>query len=487
MSVGASHAGRSLERAWRLVAAIAGVSCISLVIAAQGHLGWEYARPPLWEGLLLLSAIVLSLIGVRRLLRRLDSTRGEARFLLVIFVLFVVSRAAALRLIPSLPVSDFDSYVGLAREFAKCGPLPADREYFFAWGYSLFLAPIFRIAGDSFVVAKVLNVVLGAVAMPLIYAFALPAGVGVARASIVLYLLWPAQCFFTPVLASEHLALALVCGALALLRFEPARVWAGAGALLGCATAVRPALGVLAAAFSLLLLLGECGAKRRLVRFVALWCGLTLTLGGYLIVLKSLYGRAPESVAHWNLMVGLNVEAQGRWNAKDSEWFFALPPDERRGAALAQIRERLGQSPLTLARLAIKKQKLLWADNYYGLFWASQALAPGLAADRLNAWRPHLYAAGQIAHMVALALAATALLRVVRDGAPSTTRIAITLVLSGAILHGVFETQSRYSHVFAVGGIVLVASVIAPRSTGPNAAPAPQPPNSDHAARAQAR
>jgi hypothetical protein len=379
---------------------------------------------------------------------------------------FVLSRLAVIALVPTEPVSDFRSYYSLAGLMAEGEPLPSPEQslLFFSWGYPLALAPWFALLGKSVLLAQLLNVAAGAVAVLLLYPLARHVGgPGVGRCAALLFVFWPAQLFLTPVLASEHLSLVLSLAYLLCViavingsRKAGAAVLAGVCVGLGCA--VRPALGITVPIGLMLIGFGTGARWRRLVFMGLLLAGFAGAQGGYRGLLAKVYQRTPPTVAWWNLLAGTNQEKRGMWNEEDADKFFAFPTlEESNRFARREIYRRVTSDPIGNLNLIRRKLKLLWGDNYYGVYWSTRKLGESQTSAWLSPHLGRLFAWSQVCHLAALALCAFGVLRFARHPHGYAATLLLMLILSGTALHAVFEAQSRYSYVFSIGMLVFAA------------------------------
>lgn len=454
---------------------LAGSVWITLV--ALRHLGQPFVTHVWWQLGALAAVTVAALLVVRW-------TAGTHAFPTCVWlggcvVAFVATRLLALWLLRSEPVSDFQSYWSLAQRFATGLPLPPESEarLFVAWGWPLLMAPVVHVFGAALWAAKLLNVLLATATLPAIYVLARQVGgVRTAQVASVLFVLWPAEWALTPVLASEHPALlfALVY-LLVLTRRVQCRAtgWElAAGALaLGVAVAVRPALGILLPLGLVFVWAYERG-RRRVVGVALLATVFVGSQLGYLALLRTAYGRTPPTVAWWNLMVGLNYDTGGQWNAADAHRFAAHATlAERNAIARDEIVHRATSQPWRHPQLIRRKVRTLWGDGYYGLYWATHEMADTSAARWTTRHLPQLYAAAQVAHILGGLACAGALLtllrrRVANAGFTPARVLLLGLILCGTLVHAVFESQARYCHVFALGALIFAAYALVPASVG---------------------
>ena len=422
-------------------------------------------------GLGLLLAMFAAAVAMAGLVWYLSVTPGLTTRLLLTLAMatFVVSRMLAVQWIPSRPESDFGNYYRFSQQLATWSPLPEvdPRAYMFAWGYPLILAPVGTLCGFTLPLMQGVSVLCGAVSLLLIWRFARSRGAAPARAAAILFVFWPAQMFFTPVLASEHLALPLCLGALSCTLYVRVPLKAGAGwALLGgltlaSAIAVRPALGVVLPVSLVMIGLIRADARRRLtlgVLFLVAFCAGQLA---YRVFLQTTYRTIPTTAATWNLMVGLNHESGGLWNEADAAAYFGQPSfSEAEHFARDEIVRRLQVGPRKLLRLAMAKIARLWADGQYGVRWSTLWLRGGSNESWIREQESLWCTWSQLFQAGLLAAAAIGAGHAAIRSPTRTDLLAILLILAGTALHTLFESQPRYQHVFAVGLLILAATAI---------------------------
>jgi 4-amino-4-deoxy-L-arabinose transferase-like glycosyltransferase len=376
-------------------------------------------------------------------------------FLGAVLVLFLVSRLIWIQIVPSQPVSDFQSYDTLAKSYALSDPpvsqLPWQYQSY-AQGYPLALGGLYRLLGYNHTAAKVLNLLLGAGSLLLIYFLGRRFGERTARAAALLFLLWPAQLTYSSVLASEHLALLLFLGALAFL-FPVVEAERGGkaalagGGLLALAYLARGPLG-LALAAALVLIFGTQPVRSGLPRAGGLLAGF---LGVFLLALvgmKLAFGIAPLGPGFITLLTGTNFASQGGWNAKDGAAYLAhTTRAEADEYALDTALERIRSNPRRYAKLVLLKLPRTWQEESYGLYWSTYGLDDFPFRERLLVSRRTFLAGAQSYHLIVLvlALAGTAQAAVAGRTGPSQ-RLIFLLFLGTVLFHSIFEAQSRYNY-----------------------------------------
>ena len=456
------------EPAGRVALGLCLLGAAWLALIAFGHLGADFTLAKPWPMLLDLGlAAVLLPLGCVLLRRLCDPGIASAWvFWIVVGVAFLASRLAVLYLFPTQPVSDFLAYHDLARRIAAGQALPPADELplFFAWGYSLLLAPFYALFGATVATAQVTNVLAGLAGLPLIGAFGRQAGgAAIGRAAGLLYTAWPAQLFLTPVVASEHFALLFMLVGLwaVLLTTRTSAWWPALAGGLGCglAAVARPALGVLLPVMLVLPIIVNQPWRRRVARAAILLATFVVVQFGYRATATAICGRPPPTVAWWNLMAGMNYEARGRWNQADADAFFAhRTRAESNAFAQRTITTRAWKLSWRWPDHARRKLQLLWGDNYYGLWWATRSLGEAPPRDWVAEQLARWFTWSQLVHLTLIVLAGRGLWRVLRGkGMTAAVLAAVLVVLSGTVLHAVFETQSRYAHVFTLGGLILAA------------------------------
>lgn len=369
-----------------------------------------------------------------------------------------------LRLIPTEPASDFATYFDLARRIASGTALPM--EDFAPRGLPLVLAPCLWLLGARVVVALGLNVAPGLAALLSTYAlFRRAAGEGAARAGALLFVPWPAQALFTPIVATEHLATALSIALLAASaalaegrRFGRGTLLSvGVGVLAGLIYLMRPATAVLFGVGLVAACLRRTNMAQRSALALLMVGTTTLTLAGQYAVLRAWQGFTPPSAIWWNLYVGTNREARGIWNLEDAGRYFALPVAQRDAFARAAAWQRITSDPPGFGRLTLTKASYLWARQDYGAYWSTCTLPDTPVGTAARAAFPALRLWSRFTHVAIFAVAVVGGVRLWRSGASRAALLLLIVPWCGTLLHAVFEVQDRYQHTFMIGVLFLAA------------------------------
>jgi hypothetical protein len=185
-------------------------------------------------------------------------------------------------------------------------------------GYSLTLAGVFRVFGDSLTAGKLLNVVAGTLTIPLVYCLALRwYGRTTALVAAALFAAYPANIFWTSVLYSDLVftlpfALALVLLVEQDLSPKNARMVAF-GIVLGYATIIRPQALVLLIAAALYFAIRAPARRQVIVPILAAIVGVAFCIAPIAAWNTHRAGRfvlLSESLGY-NLRIGHSPNATG--------------------------------------------------------------------------------------------------------------------------------------------------------------------------------
>lgn len=350
--------------------------------------------------------------------------------------LFFLSRLLWILLVPTEPASDFATYYRFGGIFSSFSPLSFAVESqstnmtMQPWGYPFVLAVAFAIAGQSVLIAKLLNVVVGVATLILLWRLAHKlAGKTIAFVTSLLFLCWPAQLMFTSVLASEHLALLMIlAGFLSLL----SRRLGLAGIFIALAATFRLPCAVALPTMAL-------GAQpiRRLFYSAGFFF---LAFALYIGLMYAIYREAPISRGGFNLMLGANYEAGGRWNTEDSAMYATFTSPDRDARAVAW--ERIKSSPPRYFVLMLEKILTLWSTEDFAANWSSVS-------------NPTVRTVSNIYYYILLATALMGLVvakEIRRKLLPLATYAGLV-----SILHSIAVTDPRY-HYVAMPAVLLASA-----------------------------
>lgn len=135
--------------------------------------------------------------------------------ILLLILVIAAPRLIWIFLMPTKPVSDYLCFYSYAQKASQGFLKGYDMTFTlfrFRFGYSLFLALVFKIFGSSIIVGKLFNVFLSVVLGLIIY-FTVDYlfGKEAATYSAILYAFWPSQIMYNSVLASEHPFIVFLC------------------------------------------------------------------------------------------------------------------------------------------------------------------------------------------------------------------------------------------------------------------------------------
>jgi hypothetical protein len=390
---------------------------------------------------------------------RLNQVLLSRRFPLFCVLAFLVPRVLLIWLVPVEPVSDFAWYFNRARELAESGVYQEGGHPTAFWpiGYPAFLGLLFAVTGPSLLAAQVCNLVFGGAALWLTYKISkeLFDDEAAARLAIALLALYPNNIGYAPLIATEPLYTVLLLGMCYwMLRPPSAARIVVCGLTIGFATLVKSQTALLAAVFVVCTLLWA--SSRAEVR--------SRLLAGAMMGVLALAVVAPWTVRNYltfgtpvfvstnggiSLLMANNPSMKGLWSRDfapddplvEQAQFRASDQiaADRRARALAY--EWIGQHPGEFIALIPQKVWRLWAPDGEAE-WSFQASTPGY--ERHALWFRGMRILNQLFYMCAVALAAVALIPLLRSRAPGRTYIGYVVALFFTVLCAIFSGQSRY-------------------------------------------
>ena len=473
------------------------------LVCGVGSLGEGREYPYLMRGaffLLLLAAWGL-LNGGMALAARLeweDIAATHRRLLNVMEALFamaVLAAAAWVRLkaisaFPMQPASDFKTYYEIAGLLNK-GTIQKDGAGYcdyiamfpHVYGYPHFLAMLFRLFGTRVSVGQYANVVLSVATVLLVYRTGRLAGGRLAGlTALLLSAFWPSQVLFSTQLASEFLfsflmmlgvylfVLSLkVCTAQMKHPGFGVLLYIAIGVVLGFCATVRPmALIVVITIFlcilpqklflsaeksqnpSVSLMIISKGWMRCLVVLV---CYALITTATNITIQQTVNRRLASGSTSfgYNLLVGLNTDSEGGWNAEDANYLYDTYANTGdAGQAHLACRDlaiqRLKGGVDGMFNLFLRKYQVLWSNDDYGGTWNLVFLDEqgNLTPER----EQFLYSSrdwGNLFYLVCFAFAGIAGIFLWRKG--NDIEYIFVLIFVGTVgMHLFVEGQNRYHY-----------------------------------------
>lgn len=277
---------------------------------------------------------------------------------LVLIVIFgVLLRVLAFFAYHHTPESDELAYQSMAvNVLTGNGVLEHGNRAFYNAGYSIFiLAPVYFIFGESFLAARIANLLLGAISIVSCYFVAKEAGAGkVGRLlAAAIWALYFPNSIYGVYLAKENLMVPLIIGlvwcTLRLTKQPSLKIAAVGGSLLGLLAMIGNAALSLAGVVFLAVIMAPATAKRRLVML-----GGIIAVAGLVVspwMLRNMYvigAPVMNTNGGFNLYLGNNPAATG---------FFVSIADTPRGSTWHQLRQTSGELGATET---LKKEALAW-------------------------------------------------------------------------------------------------------------------------------
>lgn len=449
-----------------------------------------------------LLAIVAGRVKLAEKIPRSSLARNglEAAGVVLILLLGTVLRLSAIERFPVLPSSDYATYYQVAALLAE-GRLAGSgfagyvAAYPHVFGFPWLLSLLFRITGPTWSGGLLLNVCFSMLAVFFAYRAArLLGGRLCGFLALGLGALWPSQILYSAILASEPAFTAALMLAfwlfVYLMRYpqtagtaeQSVFLSAVLGAVLALAGALRPMAIILLIAVLLCLL--PCRTpfdeNRRMLHGPVTraacqgWFRALITLFAYVLCAQLITGAVSLRVAQplppsgaafgYSLMVGVNQEANGAWNAADAELFNRLlaergDPRAAHGQALSIAAERIRADPRGMYALAMRKFAYLWENDDYGADWVKVFL------DQQGRLTPERQSAielfrvlGRWFYAAALLFSALCGLRLRKRPEANPAQALMLLFVGTALLHLALETQNRY-HYFVLQAFMLLAAL----------------------------
>lgn len=307
----------------------------------------------------------------------------------LLFLLCLIVKLAWVLSFPTKPAVDYLTFYKTAQMLAESWTIDFHYVALFShiMGYASFLSLFFMIFGDGLLVAPIVNVVLSAVSMILIYDIAKQ--LFSRKAAVVAALLWifyPSQTIYNTMVLSEPLYTTLILCFWALLirvsdklkDYTYVKLTSCAllaALLLGLVHASRPLSYILYIALIIWLLLTMNWSDRQAVwKKVVFVLIVGIGLGGMVQAITAYnsarLGEPAASSIGYTLYVGFNEQSKGKWNQEDSEHFYHYVDHYPHWTAvdvqrqmMIDAKERILSGNIDYVRLFYDKLHLLWNDD----------------------------------------------------------------------------------------------------------------------------
>lgn len=245
-------------------------------------------------------------------------------FFTVIFLLAFISKGLVAITSDTIPISDFNTFYNCAIKLNKGDKSFGHGFYFTSFAYQtgpvIYYAMIMKLFGTGLLPLKLVNCFFMAGSNSLIYLIARKISNDyTARFVSLLYLLYPAPYFLTPVLTNQHFAACMFMLSIYLLletRINFAIRSVAAGIFLSFGNAVRP-IGVVILGGVMIWAVAQSIIEKKLLRIVAS----AIMIAAYFLMsftFSTIVKKAdinPEGLSNnyplWKFVVGFNYESKG--------------------------------------------------------------------------------------------------------------------------------------------------------------------------------
>lgn len=422
-----------------------------------------------------------------------------------IIVVSVILVSAALRIwviakLPISPASDYQTYYQVAELLSK-GTLSSSgysgyiAEFPHVIGFPFLLSLLFRITGPSLIAGLCLNLVFSLFSVYLTYRIARTLCGRLAGIIALLFAaFWPSQILYGALLASEPVFTCLLLLSIRLFiyfyrypvmlenREGSMFLCFALGVLIAIANAIRPLSEILLIAILLGIVFffkrfnkNEKMLNGKLSRTLCQGWAMALVIFFSFFICNQLISISiSNTIAYklpgggvsygYNLMVGVNQDANGAWNQQDADFFaqqFAKTnsAEAAHKASLDVALNRIGSDPVGVLNLSVKKFGFLWKNDDYGSTWTTLFLdqqgnlnqeRKGII-DGFNNLNDYFY-------LLAVFFTAVFGFTLFRRKKTGPVQALVLLFIGTVALHMILECQNRY-HYFILPVFMIFASM----------------------------
>ena len=417
-----------------------------------------------WLFALILPVLVWLLFSYRKALIEIP----ERIYLIGLVLIFVVSRAAWIFIMPTLPISDYAFYYNIAARVAILRPftdIPWRAINLNAYGYPVFLGLWFKVTSQSLLSAKLFSLFLGAGSLMMFFRISGYFGPDIGRIAPLLFTLWPAQLLYSSVLGSEHLGIFTLLFAVwhlfKALDPEDRNKWSGiiAGLFFGLTYLTRTALSVVLLWGLICVLLSAVDLKKKIFQIATILAAFVAIIGLFYVAIRLVFGVLPISNSLITLLMGTNYESIGFYNSADAEEYFKFDTVEEANAYAWQVAKvRIVDNPVKFIGLMMRKTPWMWSNDGFGYGFSTKKLSstPHFASTEFG--KAALEMTPLYFRTLALALSLLGCARIaVKRYVNQHNLFVIGAILSGVALHAVLETQPRYQMPYTPFLLILAA------------------------------
>lgn len=424
----------------------------------------------------------------------------EAAVVITVLCIAFYIRWTYIRRMPMKPESDYKTFYEIA-DLLKRGMLVEAGEGYcdyiamfpHVFGYSYVLSRIFQLFGTSVFTAQGFNVFLAVGTVFLTYRTArLAGGVSAGLCALLLAAFWPSQILYMNMVASEYLFSFLMMLCVYLFIVSMKRCTADMkhpvlgvllhillGVMLALCAAIRPMALivlitiVLCVCFQrmhipprkpidqpLSLVILSKGWMRCAIIIICYLCVASLCSAGIEYTIDRPLASGSASFGY-NLLVGLNAEAEGGWNQEDADYLYTAM-DRTGNATEAHLAcrdlaiQRLKGDPRSMLNLFLHKYEVLWGNDDFGSTW--NILFMNQQGSLTKERQDFLYSSrdvGNLYYLIVMAFAGIGGVFLWKKG--MGYEYVFTLIFLGTVaMHLLVENQNRY-HYHALFMVAILA------------------------------
>lgn len=396
-----------------------------------------------------------------------------APFAIMVFIMAFLIKGVFAAMIDTPPISDFNTFYKYAILLTQGDKSFGQLFYFKTWAYQtgpvIYYSAIMKMFGTGLLPLKLVNCFFMAGSNMLVYLIARKVSNDfTARFVALLYLVYPAPYFLTPVLTNQHFAACMfLAGIYVLMLGSMNLILRGilAGLLMSVGNAVRP-LGLLIAAAVIIWSLIQAVSFRKTATLVMTAVLLVVYLSGS-FGLSAAVRRTeinPEGLRNnfplWKFVIGFNQNSKGQFNYDDQNNIFLIEDfSKRNSAALETIKKRISIEPYKMISFIGTKVNLMWAE-FDTMMWGFYEKEDGKlkASKEIQRIEPIILRIEKIFYFQVFILLLIGLVRsLLSQGIKSEILLVSVILLCFFSVHLLIEIQVRYRY-FAVLLVFVLAA-----------------------------